>query len=77
MKVAGTGKVEYVEWPPDKKAIDIGDFYADSTKFKLTTGWQPSVSLKDGLKQTINFYRDHLDHYIDQRAETNRAAERV
>src|SRR4029078_10850982 len=39
VRVAGSGAVQYVEWPPDKKAIDIGSFYADSTKFKRTTGW--------------------------------------
>ena len=30
---AGSGRVEYVEWPSEKKAIDIGSFYADSSKF--------------------------------------------
>src|SRR6185503_5847194 len=39
--VAGTGRVEYVEWPPEKKAIDIGSFYADSTRFRTTTGSSP------------------------------------
>ena len=29
--VAGTGRYRFVEWPPEKKAIDIGDFYADSS----------------------------------------------
>ncbi len=29
--IAGSGRVEYVEWPTEKKAIDIGDFYADSS----------------------------------------------
>ena len=41
IETAGTGRVEFVSWPAEKKAIDIGDFYADSTKFQRTTGWQP------------------------------------
>src|SRR5438094_10630821 len=49
LKIAGTGSVRYVEWPADKKAIDIGSFYADSTKFKTATGWRPTVTLEDGL----------------------------
>ncbi len=65
MEIAGTGRVEYVEWPADKKAIDIGSFYADSSKFKYTTGWAPSVKLREGLGQTISFYRQHWDHYVD------------
>jgi UDP-glucose 4-epimerase len=61
--VAGSGSVTYVEWPPEKKAIDIGDFYADSTKFMRATGWTPSVSLRDGLCRTVEFYRQHFDRY--------------
>jgi UDP-glucose 4-epimerase len=71
LKVAGTGSVRYVEWPADKKAIDIGSFYADSTKFKTTTGWRPTVSLEEGLRRTVAFYREHLCRYVaaDQRPE--------
>ena len=62
--VAGSGRVQYVEWPAEKKAIDIGSFYADSTKFKATTGWTPTVPLAEGLRRTVAFYRDHLDRYV-------------
>jgi len=77
VQMAGSGKVQYVEWPAEKKAIDIGDFYADSTKFKLTTGWRPTVGLKDGFKQTIAFYKKNLARYVDHGDRTSRAAERV
>jgi UDP-glucose 4-epimerase len=63
--VAGTGRVEYVEWPPEKKAIDIGDFYADSSRFTRMTGWTPTVSLREGLAATVAFYRMHFDRYVD------------
>jgi len=65
--VAGSGRVEYVEWPPEKKAIDIGSFYADSSKFTRTIGWKPTVTLADGLRRTIDFYRRHLDQYLESR----------
>jgi UDP-glucose 4-epimerase len=64
--IAGSGRIEYVSWPPEKKAIDIGSFYADSTKFKQATGWTQTVPLAAGLKQTVAFYRQHLDRYIDE-----------
>ena len=68
IRIAGSGSVEYVAWPPESKAIDIGSFYADSTKFKTTTGWRPTVSLEDGLRRTIAFYREHWCEYVgDQR----------
>jgi UDP-glucose 4-epimerase len=64
IEVAGSGRVEYVQWPADKKAIDIGDFYASSEKFARVTGWRPAVSLRDGLTRTIEFYREHLAEYL-------------
>ena len=74
IEIAGSGRVEYIPWPAEKKAIDIGDFYADSSKFTTATGWTPSVALKDGLRQTIAFYRQHWDRYVDR---SGRAAERA
>ena len=62
---AGSGRVEYVDWPAEKKAIDIGSFYADSSKFKGRTGWAPTVSLRDGLRQALAFYRRHYRRYVD------------
>jgi len=69
LDIAGSGRVEYIEWPPDKKAIDIGSFYADSTRFGRATGWTPSVALRDGLAETIAFYRKHFGKYVDAQAE--------
>ena len=66
LEVAGSGSVRFVEWPPEKKRIDIGSFYSDSSKFRRTAGWQPRVGLRDGLRQTIAFYRQHMDHYIGE-----------
>lgn len=62
--VAGSGRIEFVPWPPEKKAIDIGSFYANSAKLARTTGWRPTVSLRDGLAQTLAFYREHLAQYL-------------
>ena len=62
--VAGTGRVRYVEWPPEKKAIDIGSFYADSTRFREAVGWRPCVDLGDGLARSVAYYREHLRHYL-------------
>jgi UDP-glucose 4-epimerase len=64
IETAGTGGYRLVEWPADKKAIDIGSFYADSTRFRTTTGWEPVTTLRDGLAQTIAYYRQHLPRYL-------------
>jgi UDP-glucose 4-epimerase len=65
LEVAGTGSVRHVEWPEEKKAIDIGSFYADSAKLRTATGWQPRVRLREGLARTVAYYREHLAHYLD------------
>jgi UDP-glucose 4-epimerase len=65
VSVAGSGRVAYVDWPPEKKAIDIGSFHADSSKFTTATGWRQTVSLDDGLRRTVAFYRHHFDKYVD------------
>jgi UDP-glucose 4-epimerase len=61
---AGTGRYRHVEWPPDKKAIDIGSFYADSSRIAHVLGWRPTTPLADGLAATIAYYRAHLQHYV-------------
>ncbi len=68
--VAGGGSVRHVPWPADKKAIDIGSFYADSSRFRETVGWTPRISLRTGLAKTIDYYRAHLERYLDEPAPT-------
>ena len=38
---------------------DVLRLYADSTKFAEICGWQPQVSLDEGLANTIDFFRNH------------------
>jgi UDP-glucose 4-epimerase len=64
--VAGTGRFKMVEWPAEKKAIDIGSFYADSSKFTALVGWQPRVTLREGLRRTVEYYREHLPKYLNE-----------
>jgi UDP-glucose 4-epimerase len=69
VETAGAGRVDYIAWPPEKKAIDIGSFYADSSKFRRATGWTPTVSLRDGLASTLAYYRANYDYYVAAVAE--------
>lgn len=38
---------------------DIPSMYGDNTKIKEETGWEPSVSLDESLKSTLNYFRNH------------------
>ena len=50
--------------PEERARIDIGDFYGDAAKIRGTLGWKPRVALRDGLARTIEYYRQHKDHYL-------------
>ena len=62
---AGSGSVRFVPWPEEKRRIDIGSFYSDSSKIRRTTGWQPTIPLRDGLRRTLAFYREHFREYVE------------
>jgi UDP-glucose 4-epimerase len=66
IRLAGTGRVRYVPWPEEKKKIDIGSFYSDSTRFRDATGWTSTVGLDEGFLRTLAFYRAHREHYVEE-----------
>lgn len=58
--LAGTGsEVIATPWPPVHRRIDIGSFETDSGAIRSALGWAPTVDLADGLRRTLDFYRDH------------------
>ncbi len=63
--ISGGSCVECVPWPAEKRAIDVGSFYSDSSKFMARTGWHPVVALDDGLRRTIEFYQRNISRYVD------------
>jgi UDP-glucose 4-epimerase len=64
IEVAGAGSYRLVPFPEERKRIDIGDFYADTTRIRQTLGWAPKVPLREGLRDTIDYYRRHQAHYL-------------
>lgn len=63
IEIAGCGEYELVPFPEGKKKIDIGSIYVDFSKIKSGIGWFPKVSLKEGLKRTIEFYKNFGSYY--------------
>jgi UDP-glucose 4-epimerase len=57
MKGLAEFEIEFVPFPPDAAAIDIGDYYGDFRKFHEATGWQPAVDLDEGLAETFRYFR--------------------
>ena len=63
VEVNGGGSYALVPFPADRKAIDIGDYYADATAIRDALGWEPRVSMREGLARTLEFYREHGEPY--------------
>jgi nucleoside-diphosphate-sugar epimerase len=55
---------EVVPFPADRKLIDIGDYYGSFERFRAATGWAPRVELPEGLKLSVEFFRQHSGHYL-------------
>ena len=62
-EISSNVQYELIPFPPDRKAIDIGDYYADYRMIRSKLGWQPKVSLKEGLTRTIGYYSKFSSYY--------------
>ncbi len=60
----GGGQYEIREFPPERKRIDIGDFLTDDSRFRSLSGWRPRISLVDGLRRSLDYYRSNLTNYL-------------
>jgi len=63
VKIAKKGSWEFAEFSPERKAQEPGDSYLDISKIKAFTGWQPAISLEDGLAKTVAYYSQYGHHY--------------
>lgn len=64
VEVNGSGEYVCREFPGERKRIDIGDYFADDSLLKDTLGWVPSITLRDGLKSTLDFFQSNIEHYV-------------
>ena len=63
IEIYGKGHYEIAPFPPDRKIIDIGDYYGRFDKIKGKLRWSPCVSLREGLKKTLEYYAQYGKHY--------------
>ena len=61
--VPGTD-IAFTEFTPERKAQEPGDFVSDIAKIRRLLGWEPTVSLRDGLARTVAFYRERRAEYF-------------
>jgi len=65
IRVNGAGSYRLVPFPDERKAIDIGDYYGDSTRIEQALGWEAAVALEEGVERTLDYFRRHSGHYVD------------
>lgn len=60
----GGGRYETKEFPADRAPIDIGSYHADDHAFREATGWTAQVGLDEGLRRSLDWYRERLPDYL-------------
>jgi UDP-glucose 4-epimerase len=66
IEAAGSGDWRFAPYSEERKAQEPGDFYSDITRISTALGWEPKVGLSDGLRRTVEYYREHRDAYWEQ-----------
>jgi UDP-glucose 4-epimerase len=61
--VPGT-RIEFTDFTPERRAQEPGDFVSDITKIRRLLGWEPKISLPEGLARTVDFYRERRAEYF-------------
>jgi UDP-glucose 4-epimerase len=61
--INGKGEYKTVPFPPNRKNIDIGDYYASFKLFNEATSWYPKINLDSGLKYTFDYFKENFDYY--------------
>jgi UDP-glucose 4-epimerase len=64
VEINGGGEYQVCDFPSDRRAIDIGDYYADFSKIRSELGWTPKRSLGETLGAILDYYRPRLSHYL-------------
>lgn len=63
IKLNKKGKFSIVEFPEERKKIEIGDYVADYSKISKLLGWEPKTKLSSGLLKTLNYYKTYRKYY--------------
>lgn len=64
ISVFGKGSLRFINWPPDRKATEIGDAIISNKKIKECLGWKPEFSLERGLQETKEYFDKHKSFYL-------------
>lgn len=52
VSVLGRGKVMHIEWPEDRRRIEVEDVKFSSARLQFAVNWKPNCNFESGLKKT-------------------------
>jgi len=58
------GEVKFVQWPKERRAVEIGDAILSNQKAKSLLNWSPKWSFRDALLETQKYYNVCLKEYL-------------
>ncbi|HEY7680088.1 MAG TPA: NAD-dependent epimerase/dehydratase family protein [Terriglobia bacterium] len=64
-RIAGSPPPRLAPFPPERRAIDVGDIFQNPDKFCREFGWVARVGLEEGLRKTIQFFRANAKQRLD------------
>ena len=64
IEIHGSGDLEILPFPDERRKIDIGDYYSCFEKFHAASGWSPRRSLRETLERTLAYYQTNAHHYV-------------
>jgi nucleoside-diphosphate-sugar epimerase len=60
----GNGTYVIKEFPPERRKIDIGDYYSSDAQLRNILEWAPQISLREGLQRTLTYFSSCYEKYI-------------
>ena len=64
VEVNGAGSYEIKDFPAERRAIDIGDYYGDFSKIRQALGWEPKRPLRETIETTLSYFKDSMPQYL-------------
>ncbi|MBI4145217.1 NAD-dependent epimerase/dehydratase family protein [Candidatus Woesearchaeota archaeon] len=58
VRAVGSGTVKHIPWPENYVNVETGDYVSNIGKLRDHTGWTPSTPFEEGVRRTVEYYRD-------------------
>jgi len=63
LKEVGSGSKAHIPWPENYEKNETGNYVADTSKIEAITSWRPQVSLEEGIRRMVEYYKKNKAQY--------------